>query len=100
MPYRFLLPAALELERAADYYRHADIAIATRFLDEVDATIRRILAYPFAWMPVDSGIRRSRVKRFPFGVVYFVESDLVVIVSVMNLHRHPDSWRSNLKRDR
>ena len=32
----------------------------------------------------------------PYGVIYAIEADHVLIVSVMHLHRHPESWRKNL----
>ena len=34
--------------------------------------------------------------RFPYGIIYAVENGEVLVISVMHLHRHPDSWRKNL----
>ncbi|MEJ0088247.1 MAG: type II toxin-antitoxin system RelE/ParE family toxin [Limisphaerales bacterium] len=42
-------------------------------------------------------IRRCRTHRFPYGIIYTVENSEVLIVSVMHLHRHPESWRENLQ---
>jgi len=50
---------------------------------------------------LDGEIRRCRLRRFPYGIIYtLLEDDVVLIISVMHLHRHPLSWRKNLeKRD-
>ena len=33
------------------------------------------------------------MRRFPYGVIYSIEDDALVIVAVFHLHRHPDSWK-------
>lgn len=54
------------------------------------------MAYPHAWHSLDQGIRRCRTNRFPYAVIYTLEAETVLIISVMHLHRHPDTWRKNL----
>jgi len=41
-------------------------------------------------------IRRCRVKRFPYAVIYFVHDDVIYVLAVMHLSRHPDYWRERL----
>jgi plasmid stabilization system protein ParE len=96
MKFRVLLPAAKELREAAKYYENRVPRLGFDFLHEVRATIRRILAHPAAWVSLDENIRRCRTHRFPYGIIYTVERSEVLIISVMHLHRHPDSWRRNL----
>jgi cytochrome P450 len=52
--------------------------------------------HPQAWFALDEEIRRCRTHRFPFGVIYTIEQGEVLVISVMHLHRHPESWRRNL----
>ncbi|HIP58812.1 MAG TPA: hypothetical protein EYH01_00115 [Campylobacterales bacterium] len=40
--------------------------------------------------------RRCLVNRFPFGLVYRIEGDTIVIVAVMHLSRKPDYWYSRV----
>ena len=61
--------------------------------------VRRFAASPNGrrhWQMLDAEIRRCRTHRFPYGIIYAVENGGVLVVSVMHLHRHPDSWRKNL----
>jgi plasmid stabilization system protein ParE len=96
MNFRLLPPATRELREAAKYYENRVPGLGFDFLQEVRATIRRILIHPEAWFALDQEIRRCRTHRFPYGVIYTFERDEVLIISVMHLHRNPESWRRNL----
>jgi plasmid stabilization system protein ParE len=96
MKFKLLPPAAAELRAAAKYYEERVRGLGFDFITEVRETISRIIAQPEAWQLLDEGIRRCRTHRFPYGIIYTVENDHVLVLSVMHLHRHPDSWRKNL----
>jgi plasmid stabilization system protein ParE len=96
MKFRLLPPAAGELRSAARYYEQQIPGVGHDFLAEVRVTIQRIIQWPEAWQPLDAEIRRCRTQRFPYGIIYAVENGEVLVISVMHLHRHPDSWRKNL----
>jgi plasmid stabilization system protein ParE len=96
MKFRLLRPAWRELREAAKYYEDRVPGLGFDFLKEVRAAIRRILMHPEAWFALGEEIRRCRTHRFPYGIIYTIERDEVLIVSVMHLHRHPESWRRNL----
>ena len=66
------------------------------FLDEIERTVERILLHPEAWTRVSEHHRRCRTRRFPYGLIYIVEKDVVIIAAVMNLRRHPKTWRERL----
>ena len=59
---------------------------------EFDAAIRRIVAYPKSYALLGSDIRRCLIKRFPYGVLYGIDTDTIVIVAVAHLHRKPNYW--------
>ena len=95
--YRFLTPALLEVETASQFYESSRPRLGSEFLDEIDATIQRIVSNPRAWQVLEGEIRRCRLRRFPYGIIYtLLEDKSVLIISVMHLHRHPSSWRKNL----
>lgn len=96
MNVRILPPAAAEIREAAQFYQTRVAGLGDEFLEEVRTTIARILANPEAWTLLEKDIRRCRTHRFPYGIIYSKEADGIVIVSVMHLHRHPQSWKGNL----
>ena len=96
MTHRFLSPALRELAEAAEYYESQQPGLGADFLHKVETAIMRIQLHPEAWMLMSPNTRRCRTHRFPHGVIYQIRDDELLIVSVMDLRRHPDSWRNNL----
>ncbi len=96
MTYRFLSPAQRDLAEAVDYYERAATGLGLEFLDEVERTINRVLLHPEAWTRVAEHHRRCRLRRFPYALIYTIENDVVIVAAVMNLRRHPDSWKKRV----
>ena len=96
MTFRFLSPAQQDLAEAVDYYERAVPGLGLDFVDEIERTVQRILMQPEAWTRVSPHHRRCRTRRFPFGLFYSVDGDVVIIAAVMNLQRHPDSWKTRV----
>ena len=94
---RFLTPASVELTDAVDYYEDQRPGLGYEFLSEVEAAIDKIMQFPDAWTPLTKRIRRILLKRFPFGLLYNVQDDTVIIVAVMDLRRNPAHWKDILK---
>jgi toxin ParE2 len=97
MTWRFLSPAVAEIADAADYYEGKVPGLGGDFLDEVDATIIRILRFPEAWGKLSENYRHCNLRRFPYAVIYTKEaSRKILIVSVFHQSREPFSWKRNL----
>lgn len=94
--YRFTSAALTELRQATVYYEQRENGLGTIFLDEIDATVDRILRHPTAWHQLSPRTRRCRTHRFPFGLIYQIRSDEILITSVMDLRRNPANWKSLL----
>jgi toxin ParE2 len=70
--------------------------LAQDFLDQVHLAIDRIQTFSKAWQPVSSSVRRCRLKRFPYGLVYKSSASGVLILAVMHLRRAPEYWAYRL----
>jgi toxin ParE2 len=95
---RFLDIAEIELDEAIHWYDQQALGLGDAFLVEVLAAARRITLYPEAWHPLGDGIRRCRLTRFPYGLIYTVDKNDILILAVAHLHRKPDYWRDRLRR--
>lgn len=51
-PYRFTAAALKELRQAIFYYEQRENGLGAAFLDEVEATLNRIINHPTAWHPL------------------------------------------------
>ena len=92
MNVRFLSPAAQELDDAYQWYEDQLPGLGIEFLAEIDEAVHRITAWPKAQPTLGGPLRRCLVRRFPYGLIYGVESQSIVIVAVAHLHRKPFYW--------
>jgi plasmid stabilization system protein ParE len=95
---RLIAPALSELDEAIAWYAAQSPGLDQRFLEEVSAAKDHILAHPHAWHPLGNGVRRFRLRRFPYGIIYVAEGSEIVVLAVAHLHREPTYWRSRLQR--
>ncbi|MFH0825041.1 MAG: type II toxin-antitoxin system RelE/ParE family toxin [Pseudomonadota bacterium] len=63
---------------------------------EVHSTIGNILSLPTAWPIIEEDMRRCRVRRFPYGIIYSQHEDMIFILAVMHLRRDPEYWKVRL----
>ena len=93
MRYEFHPEALAEYETAALYYAERDPAVGQRFVAAVEEAINRIVDSPARWRVIEEDVRRCLTRVFPFGVLYTIEPDFVLIVAVMHCSREPGYWR-------
>ena len=96
MVVKFLAPAQAELAEVVAYYNSQKPELGSQFAEEIRRTIERVIHYPKAWTPLSKRTRRCRTNKFPYGVIYQVRVDVLLIVAVMHLHREPQTWKSRL----
>ncbi len=92
MNVRILSVAELEFSDAVSYHNTESPGLGFEFAAEVQATVERIKNNPDAWTLLSRRTRRCLTNRFPFGIIYELRQEEILIVSVMHLHRHPESW--------
>ncbi|NWG27993.1 MAG: type II toxin-antitoxin system RelE/ParE family toxin [Ignavibacteriaceae bacterium] len=96
MKYSFHPDAESEFLLAIDFYEDREAGLGRDFALEIYSTVERILTYPDAWPVIEENIRRSLVKRFPFGVLYSKLDEEIVIVAIMHLNREPGYWKKRI----
>ncbi len=94
MTVRFLEIARVELREAAQYYEAQRRGLGAEFRDEIRLTLERIKHFPDAWQTLSENTRRCQTRRFPYGVIYRVEPDGILVVAIAHLHRRPGYWRA------
>jgi len=96
MRYEFHPEALEEYDEAALWYGEREPALALRFIEAVEDAIRRILEAPTRWRVIEEDVRRCLTRVFPYGVLYTIEPDFVLIVAVMHCSREPGYWKQRL----
>jgi toxin ParE1/3/4 len=91
--YRLLPPAEEEMIEAALFYETASSGLGGDFLDDIQHAIDMAREHPDLGLGVAHGFRRMLVRRFPFTVIYAVESDQIVVVAIAHQRRRPEYWK-------
>jgi len=96
MRYEFHPEALEEYEAAALWYAERDPELAERFVHSVEEAIGRILEAPDRWRIIDQDVRRCLTRVFPYGILYTIEADFVLILAVMHCSRKPGYWKGRI----
>lgn len=96
--YSFLSLAEEEMSEAAVFYEAASFGLGRDFLDDLQQAINTLRAHPEIGVQVSKGLRRMLLHRFPFSLIYALEADAILIVSVAHHRQRPGYWKSRVKR--
>jgi len=94
MRYEFHPEARAEYLEAVAYYEDRQSGLGARFTLDIESTVQRIAEAPNRWRKIDGEIRRCLTHTFPYGVLYSVEADHVLVLAIMHHSREPGYWRS------
>lgn len=94
MKIKFHPDAVAELNQAIGYYEEIETGLGLDLAIEVHSAVERIVLFPDAWPVIENDVRRSLVRRFPYGVLYSKENDSIYVLAVMHLHREPEYWKN------
>jgi plasmid stabilization system protein ParE len=89
----FLAEARAEVESAFAYYRNVSPDLGTRFVDDLERVLDRIVASPRLPAPMAGGFRSRFMTSFPYQVVYRIEHDTIRIYAVAHFKRRTAYWR-------
>jgi hypothetical protein len=82
-----------ELAEGAAWYESWRRGLGAEFLTEFDAALARIVENPFLYQIVDEDIRRAPLHRFPYGIMYVVSDDELLILTCFHGGRDPRDWQ-------
>lgn len=88
-----LHPQALREARAARlWYKRRSPSAAIGFVAELDHAISSIGRDPALHADYIHGTKRYLMSRYPFAVVYRIQSTLVLILAVAHVRKRPGYW--------
>lgn len=89
MKVKILSLAKYEIEESYQFYQAESKELATRFKEDLSDSISLIQSFPKSWRLVSKNIRMCRMKIFPFGIMYQIRKDEILITSVFHFKREP-----------
>jgi plasmid stabilization system protein ParE len=85
-----------DIVEAARWYEGQAEGLGADFLRSVDLAIATVQHNPLQYQQVYRRVRRARLRRFPYVVVYDVSGDDIVLLGCFHGHRDPKSWQDRV----
>ncbi len=95
MIYEVLLrpEAEADIGEAYQWYEEQAEGLGEEFLRAVDACFSSLQRTPMAWPATYKDMRRSLLRKFPYGIFYIIEADRVMILACFHARRDPKQWQ-------
>ena len=62
------------------------------FITELEFAFETIKEYPLGWPIIRNDFHRFVLPKFPFSVIYKLNSNSIYVVAIMHNSRKPDYW--------
>ncbi len=79
-----------------DWYEEQHPGLGEDFLLSSDASLSSVERNPLAYQKVFKVVRKANTKRFPFGIFYIIDKDVITVLAVIHLSRHPRTWKKRI----
>ncbi|MCP4130992.1 MAG: type II toxin-antitoxin system RelE/ParE family toxin [bacterium] len=81
-----------ELHDTIVFYELEVSGLGEKFREEIKKSIERIINYPEAWSVEIGDVRKYLLHKFPYKILYSIETDYIYIIAIAHLHRRPNYW--------
>ena len=93
MKARLTPEADLDAQQAIEWYDQRDRDLGDDFLRKVTECITSIEDNPLRYPLVHRQMRRALVSRFPYEIIFEIESDDIIIYAIYHCARDPEIWQ-------
>ncbi|GAB4300995.1 MAG: hypothetical protein Fur0025_40960 [Oscillatoriaceae cyanobacterium] len=85
--------AELDLAEAYQWYESQVNQLGSEFIRVVDENLTSIQQNPLAYPIVYNNIHRKLLPRFPYGLFYVIQDDLIFVLACFHVKRDPQQWQ-------
>jgi toxin ParE1/3/4 len=91
MQYELILqPEAIqEIEIAHEWYEHQKMNLGQAFIEELELSLAKIEKYPHQYGFANKWVRKVKLNKFPFNIIFEVEEDKIYVYSVLHTSKKP-----------
>jgi len=88
--------ARSEFDEAFDYYEARRSGLGEEFAAAVQEVFDRLSVQLLVHQKVLADVRKRRVKRFPYSILYRAHTDRVEVIAVFHSSRDPVIWQARI----
>ena len=86
--------AEADIVEAYQYYESCRANLGSDFLLCIEESLARIQKNPKQYKRVHKQVRRTLVRRFPYGIYYLLDQENVPVIAVLHARKNPLHWQS------
>ena len=90
--------ASDEIVETTAYYESEVPGLGDRFIAEVESIIEVLCDQANIGQSVGDKLRRILLARFPYSLIYSIESERIWIIAVAHHRRRPGYWQERIDR--
>jgi plasmid stabilization system protein ParE len=88
--------AEFEIDEASRWYKEKDVDLGKDFLRAVEESFAAIQENPLLYRVVHRKAHRVGLRRFPYGLIYVVSEDEVIVLACIHGRRDPKRWQDRV----
>jgi plasmid stabilization system protein ParE len=85
--------ARIELIEAAEWYDERRSGVGARLVTAFEQTLERIARSPKGYQVAFGDLRRAPLRKLPYGVIYRVTENEIIVVGFIHHRRNPTTWQ-------
>jgi len=93
---QFRKVALSEIAESYIWYEKQREGLGEEFILCLEESIEKITKNPCLYPVVQKNIRRAVVRRFPYGIYYFVNENELIVIAVFHGKRNPKRWKNSV----
>ncbi|MDX1960367.1 MAG: type II toxin-antitoxin system RelE/ParE family toxin [Leptospiraceae bacterium] len=94
---QFTAKAKKDLEESVNFYEDRKLGLGKNFLNTIKEKTLEIKSQPEKNPSSEDGVKKTKVKKFPFYIYYIFKSPLVIIIAIWHVARLPFSRKERIK---
>ena len=98
MSYQLLIrpDAEGDFAQAFDWYEGRKPGLGFEFIDAVDDALSALRQNPLAFAKLHREARRILLKRFPYGIYFVFDGDVISVLACFHAKRAPSGWETRV----
>jgi len=85
--------AEADIVSAVAWYQRIEPDWGSRFKSDTRATLRRIAQFPYQFPVIDGTLRRARLTRFRYAILFSLEKEGVFVRTIVHERRDDRIWK-------
>ncbi len=94
LPYRIRSEAEADLNEAYNWYERQREGLGADFMLCFEESLQKVRRNPEIYPRARKTMRRAWIRRFPYGLFFVVEENVVVVLGIFHSSRDPRHWGS------